>query len=74
MKNIVGGRIKEIREAKAMTQEQLAIQLQIIGWQADRFVVSKIERGEREVRDIEVKMLAKALRIPVSELFGGKND
>lgn len=69
MKNIVGKQIKEIREKAGITQEQLAIHLEMAGWQVDRFLVSKIERGEREVRDTEVQLIAKVLKVSVSNLF-----
>lgn len=70
MKNIVGKQIKEIREKAGITQEQLAIRLEMAGWQVDRFLVSKIERGERQVLDVEVQLIARVLKVPVSNLFG----
>ena len=70
MKNVVGKRIKEIREKSGITQEQLAIRLEVTGWQVDRFLISKIERGERQVLDTEVQSIAKVLKVPVSSLFG----
>jgi transcriptional regulator with XRE-family HTH domain len=70
MKNVVGKHIKEIREKLGISQEQLAIRLEMAGWQVDRFLISKIERGERQVLDTEVQLIAKVLKIPVSSLFG----
>jgi transcriptional regulator with XRE-family HTH domain len=70
MKNVVGKHIKEIREKAGISQEQLAIRLEMAGWQVDRFIVSKIERGERQVLDTEVQLIAKVLKVPVSSLFG----
>lgn len=69
MKNIVGKNIKEIREKAGITQEQLAIRLEMAGWQIDRFLISKIERGERQVLDIEVQLFAKALEVSINSLF-----
>jgi len=69
MKNVVGKRIKEIREKSGITQEQLAIRLEVTGWQVDRFLISKIERGERQVLDTEVRLIAKVLKVDVSNLF-----
>ena len=62
MNNIVGKYIKEIREEQGLTQEQLAIRIEMAGWQVDRFIVSKIERGDRQVSDIEAQLLAKWLK------------
>ncbi len=69
MKNVVGKQIKEVREELGITQEQLAIRLEMAGWQVDRFLISKIERGERQVLDTEVQLIAKALKVEVSNLF-----
>lgn len=69
MKNIVGKNIKEIREKAGITQEQLAIRLEMAGWRIDRFLISKIERGERQVLDIEVQLFAKVLEVSINSLF-----
>lgn len=68
--NIVGKNIKIIRERHGITQEQLAVQLEVLGWKIDRFLISKIERGERQVKDREILLLADALHAKVNELFG----
>ena len=70
MNNVVGKYIKEIREGQGLTQEQLAIRIEMAGWQVDRFIVSKIERGDRQVSDIEAKLIAKILKVSISSLFG----
>ncbi len=70
--NIVGGRVKlaRTRRKARMTQRELAEKLQLQGWDADRVVVAKIELGIRQVRDMEVVKLAKALGVSVSWLIG----
>jgi transcriptional regulator with XRE-family HTH domain len=70
MKNVIGKNIQKIREQLDITQDQLAIRLQMAGWQVNRFVVSKIERGERQVLDTEVVLIAAALKVSISSLFG----
>lgn len=69
MKNVVGTNIREIREKAGITQEQLAIRLEMAGWHIDRFLISKIERGERQVLDIEVQLFAKVLDVSINSLF-----
>lgn len=61
--NLVGPRVKKARLSKnpQISQEDLAIKLQTLGWDIDRFGVSKIERGERRVTDKELVLLSKAL-------------
>lgn len=73
MKNVVGKSIKKIREKAGITQEQLAIRLEMAGWPIDRFVISKIERGERQVLDVEAQLLAKELHVPINYLFEIEN-
>lgn len=70
MKNVIGHQIKKIREKLGITQEQLAIRIEMAGWQVDRFIVSKIERGDRQLSDVEAQTIAKALKVSVSTLFG----
>jgi len=72
MKNLAGKYVKEIRESQGITQEQLAVKLEVAGWRVDRFLVSRIERGERQVLDFEAKLIAKVLKVSVAELFGEK--
>lgn len=70
MKNIVGKNIKAIRESQGITQEQLAVKLEVAGWRVDRFLVSRIERGERQVLDKEIQLIAKVLKVSIVVLFG----
>ena len=69
--NIIGQNVKRLRLSKkpALTQEQLAIQLELLDWNIGRFGVSKIERGERQVTDKELFKLAQALSVPIQDLF-----
>jgi transcriptional regulator with XRE-family HTH domain len=64
-KNIVGPEVKTAREQnpKGMTQDQLAVALQLRGWSdCDRFTVSKIELGTRAVSDAELLLLSEVLK------------
>lgn len=70
MKNVVGKNIAKIREQLGITQEGLAVRLQMAGWRVDRFLISKIERGERQVLDSEVVLIANALKVSINSLFG----
>jgi transcriptional regulator with XRE-family HTH domain len=72
-KNIVGTRIKKAREnAKPpITQKDLVARLQFHRVKIDQSAISKIESGERPVSDIEVKAIAKALKVSVAWLIEG---
>jgi transcriptional regulator with XRE-family HTH domain len=72
MRNIIGPRVKEARSLseKKTTQADLAARLQLTGWEIDRVGIAKIETGLRQVTDIEVRKLAKALNVSASWLLG----
>lgn len=68
-RNEVGPVIARLRAKLGLTQEDLAGRTAAIGWVISRDVVKRIERKEREVTDIELKHLAKALRVPPALLL-----
>lgn len=70
-KNIVGPRLRELRLAAspAVTLEDLAGRLAARGIQIDRSAIGRIENGNRHVRDFELKALASALRVQVSDIL-----
>jgi hypothetical protein len=61
MKNIVGKRVQEARHKfkPPLSQEALAVRLELDGWKISRGTLSKIEAGIRQVTDFEVMALAK---------------
>jgi len=52
-----------------ITQLDLVVQLEVLGMSIDQSGISKIESGQRPVSDIEVVVLAKALKVAVEWLF-----
>ena len=68
-RNTVGERIRSMRMNRKMTQEDLAGACQRLGWRIGRVIVAKLEMGEREVTDLELTILAKALGVKVGDLF-----
>jgi transcriptional regulator with XRE-family HTH domain len=68
-RNSIGPVISRLRRAENLTQEDLAGRAAACGWLISRDAVKRIERGEREVTDIEIRLLAKALRVPPAVLF-----
>lgn len=75
MRNIVGTRVREARylSEKKITQADLAVRLQLQGWEIDRVGVAKIEIGLRKVTDIEIKKLANALSVSAAWLLGDES-
>jgi len=60
-----GKRVRELREAKGLSQEQFADKCGL-----DRTYISGIERGRRNVSLQNIEILAKALGVMIAELFG----
>ena len=52
-----------------MSQEQLAEQLQLMGYDFNSLTILRIEKGKRFVADYEVKALADYFDIPIEELY-----
>jgi transcriptional regulator with XRE-family HTH domain len=68
-RNSISVAVARLRRQQNLTQEDLAGRAATAGWSISRDVVKRIERGEREVTDIELRLLAAALRVPISILF-----
>lgn len=63
---IFGARIRKLRTAKGLSQEAFANLCDL-----DRTYISGIERGVRNVSLINIRQLAEALGITLSELMQG---
>lgn len=69
--NLAGSRIRKLRVANSLTQEQLAARCQTAGWDVTRGTLAKIEAGVRRLNDAEVVVLAKCLKVGISDLLDG---
>ncbi|MUK93137.1 helix-turn-helix domain-containing protein [Aliivibrio fischeri] len=67
--NIVGAQIRAIRKEKKLTQEQLAAKCNLEGFDISRGTLAKIEAGVRQIIDIEIVLISKALDVDISKLF-----
>jgi len=72
MRNLIGSRVRLARKQAVpkISQEDLCARLQLLGIKLERPAISKIETGYREVTDIEVVALAKALGVSAAWLLG----
>ena len=68
-RNSIGSTVERLRTAQNLTRDELAARAQVSGWDISSFVIKRIESGEREVTDIELRKLAKALRVPAAVLL-----
>ena len=63
-RNLIGSTVAKLRLQQGLTQQDLAGRAAVIGWEISRDAVKRIESGEREITDIEIKFLSQALRVP----------
>lgn len=70
-KNIVGPRVRVLREKAGLSQERLMAQLQLLGLDAERGVIKRIEGGQRTVSDLELRLLAKYFQVSYEFLLDG---
>ncbi len=66
MKQIFGQNVRRIRQIRGYSQEELAERAGL-----HRTYVGSVERGERNVSLYNIVTLARALDVPVSDLFSG---
>ena len=67
--NIVGPVIRRIRYQREMTQAMMTARCSCAGWDVSENTIAKIEAQIRCVTDREIVLLARALRVPVQNLF-----
>lgn len=61
---IIGLRIKELRKAKGLSQEQLALKADI-----DRTYMASVENGKRNVAIVNIQKIIAALEISFPDFF-----
>lgn len=68
-RNICGKKIRQIRKSRELSQENVAAIIQLEGLDLTQKAISRMEAGKRFVTDYELKYLAIALGVTISELF-----
>ena len=68
-RNSIGSTVQRLRVAQNLTRDALSARAQVSGWDISSYVIKRIESGEREVTDIELRKLAKALRVHVAVIL-----
>ena len=71
--NASGQKIKELREAAGLSQEQLAAKLQLTGLNLNQKAISRIETGERVVPDFELLYFSEVLNTSICTLLDKDN-
>lgn len=67
--NASGVKIRELREAVGLSQEQLAAKLQLAGLNLNQKAISRIETGIRVVPDYELIYFSDVLSVPICKLL-----
>ncbi|KMM46481.1 hypothetical protein CWIS_04900 [Cellulomonas sp. A375-1] len=61
MDALVGEKVRSYREAKGMTQRELADALGRLGWDVDATAITRIEKGSRALRVNQLQLIAAVL-------------
>lgn len=70
-KNYIAPQLIELRKYNALSQRELARELQLIGYDIDKNVITRIETYQRYVTDLELKAFSKLFKISYSYLIDG---
>ncbi len=71
-KNIIGERLKQLRNAAGLSQRDLARELQLLGIDMDKNVITRIETNKRYVTDFEIQALKQLFNVSYDYLIDGK--
>lgn len=70
-KNLVGPRLRVLRERDGMSQRDLARRLQLVGMDMDKNVITRIETNKRYVTDLELRAIATIFNVSYQYLIDG---
>lgn len=68
-KNLIGRRVRELRIAKGMSQQQVSNKLELLAIYVCRGSVSRVEDYSRTVTDLELFGFAQVLGVSVGDLM-----
>lgn len=67
--NVIGLKIKKLREDKNLSLEQFAKQLQLVGLDISKSSIQNIESGKRIVKEYEFYMFCKFFDMSMEEML-----
>ena len=71
-KNLIGERLKKLRKINNLSQRDLARELQLIGMDMDKNVITRIETNKRYVTDFELQALKQIFNVSYDYLIDGE--
>lgn len=72
-KNLVGERLKLLRQRDNLSQRDLANKLQLIGIDMDKNVITRIETNKRYVTDFELQAIKEIFNVSYDYLIDGSD-
>lgn len=72
-KNLISKRLTELRRKHNLSQRDLAQQLQLLGYDMDKNVITRIETNKRYVTDLELKALTQIFHVSYDYLIDGED-
>ena len=73
-KNMIGGRVRQLRMERGLSQQKLSDRLEVLAIYICRGSISRIEDRQRTVTDIELYGLAQVLGVSIESLFEGTGE
>ncbi len=70
-KNLIGKRLKLLRQNAGLSQRDPASKLQLIGIDMDKNVITRIETDKRYVTDFELQALKEIFKVSYEYLIDG---
>lgn len=70
-KNLIGERLKLLRQRDKLSQRELAHKFQLMGLDMDKNVITRIETNKRYVTDLELQAIAKIFHVSYEYLIDG---
>ena len=67
--NIISEKLRDLRNKRGLSQEELAAQMQLLGVDISQPLISKIEQNKRFVKDYELVCLCKVLNVTEQDLL-----
>ncbi|MBC8560250.1 helix-turn-helix domain-containing protein [Fumia xinanensis] len=71
-KNLIGPQLKALRARDDISQRDLAVQLQLLGLNVEKDVITRIETNKRYVNDFEIQIIAKYFKVSYQYLIDGE--
>lgn len=71
-KNLIAERLRALRAKEGLSQRDLAHQLQLMGMDMDKNVITRIETNQRYVTDLELRALTRIFGVSYQYLIDGE--